>query len=129
MIAVGRWFERKFRFDFPIQLYPNIVERLRGTPIRLEGKVVSVSSSLLTRRQGSSWSIQENIGHLLDLDALHAVRLQEFLNKAQVLTAADLKNQRTFDANHNAGNIMSLLKGSERHGLALSLPLKTLTKQ
>jgi hypothetical protein len=44
MIAVGRWFERKFRFDFPIQLYPNIVERLRGTPIRLEGKVVSVSS-------------------------------------------------------------------------------------
>ena len=90
MITVGRWFERKFRFDFPIQLFPNVVERLRGAPVRLEEKVASLSPDLLTRRDGSSWSIQENIGHLLDLESLHAARLQEFLKGAQVLTGADL---------------------------------------
>ena len=111
MIAVGRWFERKFRFDFPIQLYPNVVERLRGTPVRLEEKAASLSPTLLTRRDGSSWSIQENIGHLLDLEALHAIRLQEFLKGAQALTAADLKNQKTHATNHNAGNIKAILKG------------------
>jgi uncharacterized damage-inducible protein DinB len=30
------WFERKFRFDFPVELYPNLRVRLPGTPARLE---------------------------------------------------------------------------------------------
>ena len=28
------WFERKFDFGFPVEKYPDIIERLRGTPAR-----------------------------------------------------------------------------------------------
>lgn len=31
-----KWFDRKFTFDLPASMYPNVVERLRGTPARLE---------------------------------------------------------------------------------------------
>ena len=31
------WFERKFHFDIPQDCGPNVVERLRGLPARLEG--------------------------------------------------------------------------------------------
>ena len=30
------WFERRFEFSFPVELYPNLCARLRGTPARLE---------------------------------------------------------------------------------------------
>src|SRR5262249_49893416 len=31
-----RWFDRAFSFDLPVTQAPNVVERLRGTPARLE---------------------------------------------------------------------------------------------
>jgi hypothetical protein len=109
MISVDRWFERKFTFDIPIQLYPNVVDRLRGTPARLEEATRGLSPEALTRRLNGTWSIQENAGHLVDLEALHTTRLQEFLNGVRLLTAADLKNEKTHNANHNAKPITSIL--------------------
>jgi len=32
MTQVATWFERKFEFAFPVELYPNLIVRLRGTP-------------------------------------------------------------------------------------------------
>ena len=110
MIRVGKWFERKFTFDVPIQLFPEMVERLGGTPARLEEKAVDLSSETLTRRDNGTWSIQENIGHLLDLESLHTSRLHEFIRGVKVLTAADLKNQKTHTANHNSQPLVSILK-------------------
>ena len=110
MIRVEKWFEREFTFDVPIQLFPEMVERLRGTPSRLEEKVAGLSDEVLTRRDNGSWSIQENMGHLVDLETLHMTRLQEFQRGVKVLTAADLKNQKTFTANHNAQPLNSILK-------------------
>ena len=109
MIPVGKWFDRGFRFDIPIQLFPNVVERVRGTPIRIEEKVGGVPPEMLTRRENNSWSIQENVGHLLDLEVLHTTRLQEFVEGVRVLTAADLNNQKTHTANHNSHPIESIL--------------------
>ncbi len=36
MTQVAKWFDRKFEFNFPVELYPSLIMRLRGTPARLE---------------------------------------------------------------------------------------------
>lgn len=96
-----RWTDRTFRFDLPVEMFPVVIERLRGTAPRIEDKVRGLSAEILTRREDSSWSIQEHIGHLLDLDELHAGRLDDYLANAEVLRPADMDNKRTWQANHN----------------------------
>jgi hypothetical protein len=45
--------------------------------------------------------MQENAGHLLDLESLFAQRLDEYLASAATLHAADMSNRKTYEANHN----------------------------
>ena len=33
------WPQRQFTFDFPVALYPELMERLRGTPVRVEERL------------------------------------------------------------------------------------------
>ncbi|MGA8144589.1 MAG: DinB family protein [Candidatus Acidiferrales bacterium] len=108
------WFERKFDFSFPVELYPEVIERLRGTPARIEERVKGVAPERLTRRDGDKWSIQENIGHLLDLDELFAARFEDFDRGAEKLRAADLTNQKTHLAGHNRRPLGDIL-GEFRH--------------
>lgn len=109
-----RWVDRTFRFDLPEALFPVVVERLRGTPARIEDKVRGLPSEILTRSDGDSWSIQEHIGHLLDLDDLHSGRLDDFLAGAEVLRAADMTNRKTWEAHHNDRPIADLLADFRR---------------
>ena len=110
----ARWFERRFEFDSPNALFPNIVERVRGTPARVEERVRGVARETLTRRVGTTWSIQENVGHLLDLEPLWLTRAGELAAGATVLAAADLENRKTHQANHNALPLASLLEAFRR---------------
>ncbi len=104
------WIQRTWNLDFPVELYPDILERLRGTPARIEESVRDLPTDRLTRRQAEgTWSIQENIGHMLDLEDLPLGRVQDFLSGAGALRAADMSNRKTHDANHNAGPIGALL--------------------
>ncbi|MEC9372576.1 MAG: DinB family protein [Planctomycetota bacterium] len=105
MPAEWPWFERHFSFDYPIGKRWDILDRLRGAPVRVEDKVRGLGREALTRRDGEGWSIQENIGHLSDLESLHDARLTELLAGAAVLTAADVTNARTHGAGHNARTI------------------------
>lgn len=91
MSAISRGLERKFAFDLPVEPYPNILIRLRGTPVRLEQLTHSPKQEILTAKADGKWSIQENASHLLDLETLWLTRLSEFLAGAQVLSAADIK--------------------------------------
>lgn len=109
-----RWFDRRFAFDLPAGMFPFVVERLRGTPARIEDKVRGLSLALLTRRDGDAWSIQEEIGHLLDLDELHTGRLDDFLAGAAVLRPADLTNRKTREAGHNERPLGDLLAAFRR---------------
>ncbi len=109
MIQPLAWFERRFAFDLPVGAYLVILERLRGTPARLEERVRGLSQAVLTRRQGDRWSIQENVGHLGDLEPLWARRLEDFLAGRDALCAADLTNRTTHEANHNASRLEVLL--------------------
>lgn len=103
------WFERKFSFDFPVGEYPDLIERLRGTPARVEELVRGLAPGVLTRRDGETWSIQENVGHLTDLEVLMAGRIDDFLAGKAVLRAADLTNRRTHEAGHNRLEITAVL--------------------
>ncbi len=103
------WTDRHFTFDLPDSFFPLVVERLRGTPARIEDKVRRLAPEVLTRRDGEAWSIQEHVGHLLDLDGLHSGRLDDFLAGLPVLRPADMANRKTWEAEHNRRPIEELL--------------------
>jgi uncharacterized damage-inducible protein DinB len=109
MIDRQPWFERRFAFDLPISMFPVVIERLRGTPARLEDLVRGLPRDLLTRRDVDRWSIQENAGHLLDLEPLWEGRLEDFLAGREELRAADLQNRDTWQAGHNDAQIAGIL--------------------
>lgn len=110
MPAKWPWFERKFDFDFPAEKHPDIMERLRGTPARIEEMVRSYAPGILTRRIRDTWSIQENVGHLLDLEPLWAGRVEDILAGAEVMRPADLTNRATHEADHNSASIDALMQ-------------------
>lgn len=95
-----RWFDRAFAFDLPAALLPNVLERLRGTPDRLDALVRAAPPAALTRRDGQRWSAQEHLGHLLDLEGLWRGRVDD-LRDGVPLRPADLENRKTHEARHN----------------------------
>ena len=109
MVERLEWIKRQFKFELPLGMYGNVVERVRGTPARLEDLTRGLSAEQLTRRDGDKWSIQEQAGHLLDLESLGMSRLDDFEAGRQDLVAADMTNQRTHEANHNANDIKNIL--------------------
>jgi uncharacterized damage-inducible protein DinB len=109
MMESSKWFDRRFSFDLPVGMYPNVVERVRGTPARLEDLVRPLPREILTRRDDDKWSIQEHVGHLLDLEPLGMRRLDDFSAGRKTLSPADLENRQTWEANHNARAVADLL--------------------
>jgi uncharacterized damage-inducible protein DinB len=103
------WFERKFEFSFPVELLPNLLARLRGTPARLEEALRGRSHKILTTKAQGKWSAQEHAGHLLDLEPLWLARVNDYFAGSDQLTVADLKNRKTDEANHNARLLQKIL--------------------
>ncbi|HLG36250.1 MAG TPA: DinB family protein, partial [Bacteroidia bacterium] len=110
MIKKTPWIERKFNFDFPVSHFPVIVERMRGTPARIEDMVKNISDEKLRSKKENTWSIKEHIGHLNDLEELHEKRLQEYLDGNDKLTPADMTNAKTYGAGYNDKPITDLLE-------------------
>ena len=110
MSKLLKWTDRIFQFTFPVEVYPEMIERLRGTPARLEDRLKPLAAEILTKRDGERWSIQENAGHLLDLESLVKQRLDEYLAGAKELHAADMSNRKTYEAEHNQIAIGTILK-------------------
>lgn len=109
MSQVPVWFERKFDFTFPVEQYPNLCVRLRGTPARIEEMLRGVSRDVLLRKPEDKWSAQEHAGHLLDLESLWMARVDDFLAGGDTLTVADLSNRKTHEANHNSRELTEIL--------------------
>lgn len=104
-----KWFDRNFNFDFTQNIFPSIIERLAGTPIRLEEKFKSIPPGILTMRINNTWTIKENVGHLTDLEPLWQGRLDDIINGETELRPTDLQNTKTSLANHDATPIEELL--------------------
>ena len=124
-----KWTERIFQFAFPVAVYPEMIERLRGTPARLEDRVQAIAPEILTKRDGERWSIQENVGHLLDLESLFSSRLDEYLAGAKSLQAADMSNRKTYDANHNQVSLPTILTDFRKQRTQLVARLDNLDSQ
>jgi uncharacterized damage-inducible protein DinB len=109
MSQVPIWFERKFAFSFPVEVYPNVCARLRGTPARLEEALRGRSREILIRKEQGKWSAQEQAGHLLDLEALWLARVEDYVAGSEQLTVADVRNRKTDEADHNARPLEQIL--------------------
>jgi hypothetical protein len=117
MIKPARWTARTFSFKRPLGTFPEVLERLRGTPVRAVELVSGFSEDALSTRLEGKWSAKQNIGHLTDLVALEEKRLQEFLAGAATLSAADMSNRVTEDADHNQTPIATILANLRIHRL------------
>ncbi|HVF67083.1 MAG TPA: DinB family protein [Pyrinomonadaceae bacterium] len=104
-----KWVERQFDFNLPVGVFPSVLERLRGTPARVEELARELPMEALTERQGGRWSAQEHVGHLYDLDELHEGRLEDYARGLEVLRAADMTNRKTEEAAHNSARLEDLL--------------------
>ena len=102
MSQIPNWFERKFEFSFPTEMFPNLCARLRGTPARLEEIIRAHSNEKLVQKPEQKWSAQEHAGHLLDLEPLWLARVNDYTTATVELTHADLSNRKTHEAGHNA---------------------------
>ena len=102
MPAHREWFSRQFELGLPAEAIVEIIERLRGTPARLEERLQEAPPQVLIERFEGKWSMQENAGHLLDLEPLWEGRLDDLLAGAPELRATDLRNRKTDEAKHNS---------------------------
>jgi uncharacterized damage-inducible protein DinB len=108
------WLDRSFEFGFPLEQVEALMVRLESTPTRLREAVAGVPRDVLVRREDDAWSIQEHVGHLLDLEALHLGRLDDYDDGKDFLGAADLSNRRTDEAGHNDRPIAAILADFRR---------------
>jgi uncharacterized damage-inducible protein DinB len=109
MTTRRRWFDRKFELGLGTEAATELLERLGSTPERLAHAVQGLSREVLTRQPEGKWSIQENAGHLLDLESLWDQRLDDYDAGAVELHRADLENRKTHEAAHNNRAISDIL--------------------
>lgn len=105
-----KWFNRSFNFNTKENIFPSIIERLMGTPARLEEKFRMIPASILHIRLDGAWSVKENAGHLIDLEPLWQGRLHDILEGKTELRPTDLQNTKTTEAGHNDIPVGDLLQ-------------------
>jgi uncharacterized damage-inducible protein DinB len=105
-----KWFDKKFQFDLIEDNYGLILSKLIENPKKISQLVSSLPVEILTNKADKRWSIQENVGHLIDLEELHTGRIDDFIAGEKTLRPADLNNKKTDEASHNEKNITDLLK-------------------
>ena len=106
-----KWSDRRFTFDIPLWMYGSIVERLRGTPARVEERIRRVPGPLLLQRHGEAWSIQQNIGHLWDVEELWAQRVNDLKNGKETISPADQPGFSARALTHNEHPLDKILTG------------------
>lgn len=114
MKQVTSWFDRKFEFTFPVELYPDLCARLRRTPARLEEMLQGCAPERMVQAPQGKWSAQEHAGHLADIEPLWRARVEDYGSGKTQLTVADLTNRQTFEANHNSRPLRDILANFRR---------------
>jgi uncharacterized damage-inducible protein DinB len=99
------WFDRTFPPIPDNGLLPGILERLDGTPARLRAMVAGTTP----REAAHGWSAAKELGHFADVEPLWLTRAQEILAGSSELTAADLTNRTTHDADHDRWPLSQLV--------------------
>ncbi len=108
-ISTTPWFERRFNFDKSQFIFPSILVRLEGTPLRLLSKVQNLNDDLVRWKPEGKWSIKEHIAHLADLELLWQNRCQDILNKLEYMRETDLTNSQIDRGNYNEKPLQQLV--------------------
>jgi len=121
------WLEYRWSFDFPVGMFAAIRSRLAGAPGRIEELLAGRTPAELGRRLEGHWSVHENAGHLVMVERLWQVRLDEYLAGAEALTAADMSNRATARVDWGAqpiAEVMARFRAVRTETLAKLVPLK-----
>jgi len=103
------WFDRVF---LPVEdngLLPGIIERLEGTPARLQWKTQNLPEDAGAAINNEKWSVKKEIGHLGDMEPLWYVRLLQILDDNPHMQVADLTNRKTHDSPHDDKSFVQLV--------------------
>ncbi len=103
------WTHRRWSFCFPAELYPAVLERLRGTPARLDECCGALDDASGCASPEDGWSIRRHVGHLGDLEALLSSRLDAYERGVHELPAADMSNRVSVETDHDAQRLDALL--------------------
>jgi len=94
------WFNRQFPAIADNGLLPGIIERIEGTPARLQSKLGPLKENVVGS-ENHPWSIKMEVGHLADLEPLWYERMEQIRSGVRELKPADLTNRKTFEAEHD----------------------------
>ena len=124
------WFKRSFSPITDNDQLPTIIERLNSMSTRLGYAIFSIESSYYTKKYDTDkWSIQEQVGHLLELEPLWLGRMEDIQKELLFLRTADLTNQATYDAEYNEQSISDILIAFVRQRFALVDFLENVTAE
>jgi uncharacterized damage-inducible protein DinB len=96
-----KWFDRKFDFNFGMEGYDSLYERLQNAPLKYKKEVLDLPEKILQLNSEDKWSIKENIGHLLLLEPLWYLRFEEIKEGKPEMSPADLSNTATYESSFN----------------------------
>lgn len=129
MTGRRKWFERTFVLGEPASTIPEVIERLRGTPLRLAERVGGLPLEVTAKRPGEAWSIAEHVGHLGDLEPLWLGRVEDLMAGEEVLREADLENTATWEADHNGADLVDLVAAFRDRRRALVSRVESLSDE
>jgi len=121
------WLEYRWDFGAPVGMFRPLLERLRGTPMRLDALVHGVAASALVRHDAGRWSALEHAGHLWTVEALWQTRIAEFLRGEPTLSAADMANRATDDEGYDRRPPGTVVEGFRNARAATMASLDPLT--
>ena len=109
-MGTEKWFDRKFNFfELGPDDYGEIYMRLKAAPDRLRAAVAGLAEGVLVKKPEGGWSIKEHAGHLWIMEPIWRVRFHDIEDRKPELSAADLSNRATTEANFNSKRISALL--------------------
>jgi uncharacterized damage-inducible protein DinB len=109
-IMTTKWFDRKFDFNFGIERYDSLYERLQNASLKYKKEVLDLPEKILQLKPENKWSIKENVGHLLLLEQLWHKRFKEIKERKPEMSPADLSNTATNESSFNDMAIQMLIE-------------------
>src|SRR5262249_30470353 len=73
----------------PEWMLHDFLERLAGTPARLEERTRGLGAAIARARVNDSWSVQQNAGHLGDVEELWKLRIRELAEGVEAYSPAN----------------------------------------
>src|SRR5690606_23765754 len=110
LVITNKWFDRDFNFDFGIEQYNNLLDRLENFPMILNQILDQIPEQFPTYNTEGKWSINQNIGHLFLLEIIWRARFQEINDGKKMMSPADLNNTATTRSSSNKLLITELIK-------------------